>query len=131
MGTFGDLSRFECTTILREDDPRRYVRRTYNLGAGVRFVGKCKCGKGLAHLALELIVTPNASSYMWLVGANVAHVYDNGACLIPCECGKRMRIFEVRGKFSAKHVCNAKCLASKSGVCECSCGGKNHGASWG
>ena len=28
----------------------------------------------------------------------------------------------------SKHVCNAKCMnASSHGVCECSCGGKNHG----
>lgn len=30
------------------------------------------------------------------------------------------------------HQCNAKCLGGKAnGVCECSCGGKNHGAGWG
>lgn len=29
----------------------------------------------------------------------------------------------------SKHVCNAKCLGGKAnGVCECQCGGKNHGA---
>lgn len=28
----------------------------------------------------------------------------------------------------SKHQCNAKCLNGKiNGVCECSCGGKNHG----
>ena len=27
------------------------------------------------------------------------------------------------------HVCNAKCMGGKpNGTCECSCGGKNHGA---
>jgi hypothetical protein len=29
----------------------------------------------------------------------------------------------------SKHICNAKCLGGKAtGVCECQCGGKNHGA---
>lgn len=29
----------------------------------------------------------------------------------------------------SKHECNAKCLGGKhNGVCECRCGGKNHGA---
>lgn len=31
--------------------------------------------------------------------------------------------------FPSKHECNAKCLNGKhTGVCECKCGGKNHGA---
>lgn len=131
MSKLDDLGKFGCVTILRPDDPSRFVRRTYDLADGVRFVGRCKCGKGLSHLATEMVVTPNAAEYMWAVGESVAHAYDNGACLIPCDCGRRTRVYEVRGKFSAKHKCNAKCLASKSGVCECSCGGHNHGASWG
>lgn len=29
----------------------------------------------------------------------------------------------------SKHICNAKCLGGKAtGVCECQCGGRNHGA---
>ena len=118
-----------CETILRADDPRYFVRRTYDIRKGARFVGKCKCGAGLSHFASRFVVVGRGGS--WLVGEAVAHEYDNGSCLVPCSCGRRMRIYEVRGKFSAKHVCNAKCLASKSGICECSCGGKNHGASWG
>lgn len=122
------LTSYPCTTILRPEDPSRYLRRTYDLGQGVRFVGRCKCGTGLSILATSFVDT--ASFRFWLVSENVAHEYDNGAALIPCGCGRRMRVYQVRGKFSAKHVCNAKCLASKTGVCECSCGGKNHGASW-
>ena len=31
--------------------------------------------------------------------------------------------------FPSKHECNTKCLNGKhNGVCECKCGGKNHGA---
>lgn len=31
--------------------------------------------------------------------------------------------------FPSKHACNSKCLNGKhNGVCECQCGGKNHGA---
>ena len=33
----------------------------------------------------------------------------------------------IRGRVTA-HECNAKCLNSKGHICECSCGGKNHGA---
>lgn len=32
-------------------------------------------------------------------------------------------------KNPSRHVCNAKCMSGRmNGVCECSCGGKNHGA---
>ncbi len=67
-----------------------------------------------------------------------ALVYDEtgesgafGNLAIRCRnCGKHRRAVAVVGKFSARHACNAKCLASTSGKCECSCGGKNHGASY-
>jgi len=46
------------------------------------------------------------------------------------NCGRRhasaRRIY-----FSAspsEHVCNAKCMGATGSNCECSCGGKNHGA---
>lgn len=52
-----------------------------------------------------------------------------GNLVIRCRsCGKARRAVMVKGKFSAKHDCNAKCLASIGPSCECSCGGKNHGA---
>jgi hypothetical protein len=31
-------------------------------------------------------------------------------------------------KYASLHTCNAKCLNGKeTGICECQCGGKNHG----
>ena len=54
-----------------------------------------------------------------------------GALVMACRsCGRARRAAPVVGKVSTKHQCNAKCLASTSGKCECSCGGKNHGASY-
>ncbi len=76
-----------------------------------------------------------------LVGRNVAQsaaegpvfIGNSGACLndfcIACRgCGRNRGAKMVQGKFSTKHVCGAKCLASTGPSCECSCGGKNHGA---
>lgn len=55
------------------------------------------------------------------------HMSGNLVCA--CRgCAKLMYVFPVHGKFSAKHECNAKCLSSHGFICECSCGGKNHGA---
>ena len=57
--------------------------------------------------------------------------YVNGSLVLDCRtCRKPKYAHAVRGKFSAKHVCNAKCLSSTGTVCECSCAGKNHGASY-
>jgi len=43
---------------------------------------------------------------------------------------KRLRLVQVRGTYNPRHVCNARCMASTGPACECSCGGKNHGASF-
>jgi hypothetical protein len=46
----------------------------------------------------------------------------------PCGASQSVQLSPVQGRFSAKHECNAKCLAATGHQCECSCGGKNHGA---
>ncbi len=53
-----------------------------------------------------------------------------GSNLLPCRggCGRDLYAQPVRGKFSAKRECSAKCMSSHGFTCECSCGGKNHGA---
>lgn len=50
--------------------------------------------------------------------------------VVECECGRRVELQPVRGKLNPSHVCNAKCTGSRGHVCECSCGGKNHGGSF-
>jgi hypothetical protein len=46
-------------------------------------------------------------------------------------CGRAMYLKPVLGKVVADKKCDARCLGAKGHVCECSCGGKNHGASFG
>lgn len=62
------------------------------------------------------------------IGATAACLND--FCVACRGCGRNRSAVLVRGKFSPHHKCNAKCLASKGPSCECSCGGKNHGASY-
>jgi hypothetical protein len=51
-----------------------------------------------------------------------------GSIVLDCRgCGQYRRAFPVRGRFSAKHECSAKCMSSTGTTCECSCSGKNHG----
>jgi hypothetical protein len=42
-------------------------------------------------------------------------------------CKKMMVSTPVKGKYNPNHKCNAKCTNAISGVCDCSCGGANHG----
>lgn len=43
-------------------------------------------------------------------------------------CGKPVDMKPVKGIHNDEIECGAKCRASKGHRCECSCGGKNHGA---
>ncbi len=49
---------------------------------------------------------------------------------VRCVCGRSMTAKLLNGQVSA-HECNARCMASKGHVCECSCGGANHGTAVG
>ena len=42
------------------------------------------------------------------------------------SCGKLCSGIEIKGR-EGHQPCNAKCMGSTSGVCECQCAGKNHG----
>lgn len=75
-----------------------------------RFTGKCKgCRKGHSTLALA-------------DGLDMARSTK-------CECGKRVRLEKVLGGSSVKQ-CNALCQNSTGFLCDCSCGGLNHGKSY-
>ena len=57
--------------------------------------------------------------------------YRTGAIVLNCrQCALPRYAKMVRGKFSAKHECSAKCMSSTGTICECSCAGKNHGGSY-
>jgi hypothetical protein len=56
---------------------------------------------------------------------------DMGDHVMDCrKCGQPARAKPIRGKFNPTVVCNAKCQASTGFNCECSCAGKNHGATF-
>lgn len=46
-----------------------------------------------------------------------------------CACGKRVVAQKVLGRYVADKKCDGRCASAKGHhSCECSCGGKNHGA---
>ena len=45
-------------------------------------------------------------------------------------CGTtEARADQIKGSFS-NHPCDERCTSARGHVCECKCGGKNHGAGW-
>jgi len=49
--------------------------------------------------------------------------------LFVCQCGGRTAAKLISG-VTTDAPCNSKCEGSKGHVCECACGGKNHGKAW-
>jgi hypothetical protein len=53
-----------------------------------------------------------------------------GARAVEC-CGRSVMLKPVSGTRRADIVCGSKCTNSTGHVCECACGGRNHGAGHG
>ena len=69
----------------------------------------------------------NCKAHRRIEAGTVIETWNNRPALeCKCEIGRMMQTKPLRGRVT-NHKCNARCLASKGFVCECSCGGKNHG----
>ena len=82
------------------------------MGKVLRSVWILRCPGCKAHRRLE-------------PGTPVARFWQ-GKPDLRCDCGRSMAAKLLRARTTDKG-CNARCMASKGHVCECSCGGKNHG----
>ena len=49
----------------------------------------------------------------------------DGACI----CGGHVSGDEIKG-VPTSHLCDARCISATGSICECSCGGKNHGGAY-
>lgn len=84
---------------------------------------KCQCGKTIRY---------EVGRY-WLNGfqsdGKTARLYNVS---IMCEsCGRALLVDfgePIYGKFVSETICDGKCLNATGHTCNCSCGGKNHGA---
>jgi hypothetical protein len=100
----------------------------------IRYTAKCKgCGETMSTLVTTEKSIVGRSIVVW--GSmyrdekGESGVIGNHA--IRCrKCGNGRTAKPVKGTFNAAHVCSARCTASKGFVCDCSCGGKNHGAAY-
>jgi hypothetical protein len=94
-----------------------------------RYIAKCSCGVHTSTVASNVGRADADMGALFLDEAGESGVFNNLA--IRCRaCGKARKANLVRGKFSDKHECGARCMSSTGPACECSCGGKNHGASF-
>ncbi len=46
------------------------------------------------------------------------------------SCGRKMVYGALMARVSANVPCDARCTGARGHTCDCSCGGKNHGAGW-
>lgn len=73
-----------------------------------------------------------ASVWIQATGGGRPTVYGGDVEMGICSgCSKMMTPGLLVGRVRPEHKCDARCLASRGPVCDCSCGGKNHGNSWG
>jgi len=98
-----------------------------------RYNGKCKCGR--FHTALlqkvDNVKTPTGWHYGYRSDTGETLTSEGINSLGPavtCDCGRRVPLLPIKGRYNPEINCTAKCLSSKGFQCECSCGGKNHGS---
>jgi len=115
---------------------------TIYTGKEKRYNGKCKCGSRFSTLATRVqtaahVLGPVADGASGFVefhaeGRSFSESrLSNDSLWFRCACGRWNRAEPVRGTIVSSKKCNALCLASSGHSCECSCGGKNHGAQHG
>jgi hypothetical protein len=95
---------------------------------------KCKCGERRSRLLTQTVKRTYRSDMCGAVGRpQVARVLADGRReqAEQCACGRELHFRDVKGSHRPDKPCNAKCVGSIGHVCECSCGGKNHGAGFG
>lgn len=91
--------------------------------------GPTACGAKFSVL-LTYLWTPGRAGgqNFWKAEDGREFEVGNGVIAYTCSCGAKRKAEPVRGRYVAEKKCSSKCLASIGHDCECSCGGKNHGA---
>lgn len=96
----------------------------------VRYNGKCVvCGARVSVLAQQVWI-PGVQQLLFRLRDEAGEIWTSNtyAPQKTCACGRTITTKPVRGVFRSSVVCNARCETSRAHVCECSCGGKNHGS---
>lgn len=90
----------------------------------VRHIGKCrKCKRVLSVVATATTVRTYRDQFD-LIHSHTSWVGGYVEC-----CGQQVGMAPVKGR-KTEQPCDARCTNAKGHNCECSCGGKNHGAGY-
>jgi hypothetical protein len=85
-------------------------------------------GKGYFYRADSTGIERPAGVWIDACGGGRPTVYggdvEMGICL---TCGKMMSFGQLKAHLRPEVKCNAICTGARGHVCDCSCGGKNHG----
>jgi hypothetical protein len=103
-----------------------------NAAAVTHWIAKCSACKTASHAeSTGQAFRLGKGETRWGMVSGPVYTHHMGSIVIDCRaCGKPRIASQIRGRFSAKHECGARCMASTGPSCECSCGGKNHGRSY-
>lgn len=98
------------------------------------FVGKCKRCKTAARFEAPVVRTYIAQlgygrteRRTWRAAPwGTEQVNNDGSISVRCLCGGTAWFYRLIGRVT-KQKCGARCMSSTGHVCDCSCGGHNHG----
>jgi len=90
---------------------------------------RCKCGVVTSAVVVGYGVSEGGTTISAVLENREHRDTDGFSPAIACRsCGKMRWAYAVRGIFRANVKCDARCTEAKGHNCECSCGGRNHGA---
>ena len=77
----------------------------------------------------------NGIGYPWTEtsvngGPFIRRPLESQIAAIACACGGHAPGRLIHATTSSRHKCDARCMAATGPVCNCSCNGANHGASY-
>lgn len=96
-----------------------------------RYTARCRCGAVTSILARSLKLS--RAPWSALKASDGRYLLRTSQCatwlVVPCRaCGTLIDGKPIAGKVKKDVACNAVCTGAKGHSCECSCGGRNHGA---
>ena len=106
---------------------------------------RCKVGRRVEYPLIQAPVSNAARRIYWRMdagqrvpagvwiescGGGRPAVYGGDPLGLCPGCGKNMKYAALVAVTHAEIKCDARCTGARGHTCECSCGGKNHGARW-
>lgn len=99
--------------------------------AGMARCKRCKAAKRVTGVATRHFQrTDRWGHNVFHRSVSFARMECWNGCVSRVNGDTTVEINEIRGTVT-EEPCDARCTNAKGHLCECSCGGKNHGKSWG